>query len=327
MTENVACSCPRRGTANLAQSEFMVLAPSLVDERQTANRKCEAPLRHRLRAGFHPKESTTGTNTKQPGVVIHVTDSTLPGPAHRPGECHHRGASDTVVALLNHLIHAPDLPRWHAAANEITTVLLVRSICVFSGASPGGQAEYAAAAQELGAELAARHIRLVYGGASVGLMGVVADSALAAGGEVIGVIPQQLVDREVVHRGLSDLRITSSMHERKALMAELSDGFVALPGGYGTLEEFAEVLTWSQLGLQCKPCGLLNVADFYRPLLEFFDHAVNEQFVCAEHRDLILADTDAARLLDALDSWVPLARVERPRGGGEKSWVYGRPSG
>jgi uncharacterized protein (TIGR00730 family) len=181
----------------------------------------------------------------------------------------------------------------------------VRSICVFSGASPGSQAQYAAAAQELGAELAARHIRLVYGGASVGLMGVVADSALAAGGEVIGVIPQQLVDREVAHQGLSDLRITSSMHERKALMAELSDGFVALPGGYGTLEEFAEVLTWSQLGLQCKPCGLLNVADFYRPLLQFFDHAVNEQFVRAEHRDLILADTDAARLLDALDSWVP----------------------
>lgn len=136
-------------------------------------------------------------------------------------------------------------------------------------------------------------------------MGVVADAVLAAGGEVIGVIPQQLVRQEVVHPGLSDLRITSSMHERKALMAELSDGFVALPGGYGTLEEFAEVLTWSQLGLQRKPCGLLDVADYYRPLLAFFDHAVTEQFVRAEHRDLILADTDAARLLDALDTWTP----------------------
>jgi uncharacterized protein (TIGR00730 family) len=136
-------------------------------------------------------------------------------------------------------------------------------------------------------------------------MGVVANAALAAGGEVTGVIPRQLVHHEVVHLGLSDLRITSSMHERKALMAELSDGFVALPGGYGTLEEFAEVLTWSQLGLQRKPCGLLDVADYYRPLLAFFDHAVTEQFVRAEHRSLILADTDAARLLDMLDAWTP----------------------
>jgi uncharacterized protein (TIGR00730 family) len=184
-------------------------------------------------------------------------------------------------------------------------LVLVHSICVFSGASPGAQPEYAAAARTFGAELATRGTRLVYGGASVGLMGVVANAALAAGGEVTGVIPRQLVHHEVVHLGLSDLRITSSMHERKALMAELSDGFVALPGGYGTLEEFAEVLTWSQLGLQRKPCGLLDVADYYRPLLAFFDHAVTEQFVRAEHRSLILADTDAARLLDMLDAWTP----------------------
>ena len=191
---------------------------------------------------------------------------------------------------------------------------MVQSICVFSGASPGAQPEYAAAARTLGAELAARGTRLVYGGASVGLMGVVADAVLAAGGEVIGVIPRQLVAQEVVHLGLSDLRITSSMHERKALMAKLSNGFVALPGGYGTLEEFAEVLTWSQLGLQRKPCGLLDVADYYRPLLAFFDHAVTEEFVRAEHRDLILADTDPARLLDALDTWTapPLTRKFDP---------------
>ncbi|MBV9012581.1 MAG: TIGR00730 family Rossman fold protein [Pseudonocardiales bacterium] len=181
----------------------------------------------------------------------------------------------------------------------------MRSICVFSGSSPGAQAEYAAAARALGVELAARGTRLVYGGASIGLMGVVADAVLAAGGEVVGVIPQQLVDKELAHHGLSELRITASMHERKALMAQLSDGFVALPGGYGTLEEFAEVLTWSQLGLQRKPCGLLNVAQFYQPLLDFFDHAVTEQFVPPEHRDLVLADTDVARLLDALDTWTP----------------------
>lgn len=182
---------------------------------------------------------------------------------------------------------------------------LVRSICVFSGSSPGARAEYAAAARALGAELAARGTRLVYGGASIGLMAELANAALAAGGEVIGVIPRQLVDQELAHQGLSDLRVTASMHERKALMAELSDGFVALPGGYGTLEEFTEVLTWSQLGLQHKPCGLLNVAEFFSPLLAFFDHAVTERFVPTEHRDLILTDTDMARLLDAFDAWAP----------------------
>jgi len=157
----------------------------------------------------------------------------------------------------------------------------------------------------LGQELIARRIRLVYGGASVGLMGILADTVLAGGGTVIGVIPEQLVDKEISHDGLSELRITSSMHERKATMADLSDGFLALPGGYGTLEEFAEVLTWSQLGLQRKPCGLLDVEDFYRPLLSFFDHAVAEGFVRPEHRDLVLSDADPARLLDALAAWIP----------------------
>jgi len=194
----------------------------------------------------------------------------------------------------------------------------VHSICVFSGSSPGAQAEYAAAAQALGTEVATRGMRLVYGGASVGLMAVVADTVLAAGGEVVGVIPRQLVDKEVAHRGLADLRITRTMHERKTLMAELSDGFVALPGGYGTLEEFVEVLTWSQLGLQHKPCGLLNVAEFYRPLLAFFDHAVTERFVRAEHRGLFLADTDAARLLDAFDTWTPPPLLDK--------WLDRKPS-
>jgi uncharacterized protein (TIGR00730 family) len=181
----------------------------------------------------------------------------------------------------------------------------VRSVCVFSGSSPGVRPDYAAAARELGEELAARHLRVVYGGAAVGLMGLMADAALAAGAEVVGIIPQQLTDWEVAHRGLSDLRVTGSMHERKALMAELSDGFIALPGGFGTLEEFAEVVTWSQLGLQCKPCGLLDVAGFYGPLLAFLHRAVAEGFIRAEHRELVLTDTDPARLLDTISNWTP----------------------
>ena len=178
---------------------------------------------------------------------------------------------------------------------------------MFSGSSPGARPEYAAAAIALGTELAGRGLRVVYGGAGVGLMAKVADAALAAGGEVIGVIPQRLVDSEIAHRGLRELRVTSSMHERKATMAELSDGFVALPGGLGTLDEFAEVLTWSQLGLHSKPCGLLDVGGYYGLLLAFFDHAVAERFVRAEHRAMVLADTAPGRLLDAMQRWSPPA--------------------
>ncbi len=179
----------------------------------------------------------------------------------------------------------------------------MRSVCVFSGSSLGARPEYAATARSLGEELASRNLRVVYGGAGVGLMAVMADAALRAGGEVIGVIPKHLVDKEVAHEGLADLRVTGSMHERKALMAELSDGVVALPGGYGTLDELAEVLTWSQLGLRSKPCGLLDVAGFYAPLLRFLDHAVTERFVRAEHRALVMTDTDPGRLLDAMSTW------------------------
>jgi uncharacterized protein (TIGR00730 family) len=138
-------------------------------------------------------------------------------------------------------------------------------------------------------------------------MGVVADTVLGAGGDVVGVMPQHLVDKEIAHRGLSDLRITGSMHERKTLMADLADGFVALPGGFGTLEEFAEVVTWTQLGLQRKPCGLLDVRGYYAQLRAFFDHATNQGFVPSTHRRLVLADDDPRRLLDALDAWVPPA--------------------
>ena len=181
----------------------------------------------------------------------------------------------------------------------------LRSVCVFSGSSPGARPSYAETATALGREVAARGMRLVYGGASVGLMGDVADAALAAGGEVVGVIPQHLVDREVAHDGLTELRVTGSMHERKALMADLADGFVALPGGLGTLEELAEILTWSQLGLQSKPCGLLDVESFFDPLLAFLDHTEAERFVSTEHRALVLAADRPDALLDLLSAWQP----------------------
>jgi uncharacterized protein (TIGR00730 family) len=176
---------------------------------------------------------------------------------------------------------------------------------------------YAAAAAALARALAARGIGIVYGGGNVGLMGVLADAALDAGGEVIGVIPQALVDREVAHQGLADLRIVGSMHERKALMADLSDAFVALPGGFGTLEEFCEVLTWTQLGLHRKPCGLLNVGGYYDALLALFDHAAAEQFLRASHREIVLADGDPAVLIDRLlayevpatEKWIRRAQV------------------
>jgi uncharacterized protein (TIGR00730 family) len=181
----------------------------------------------------------------------------------------------------------------------------LRSVCVFSGSSPGARPAYTEAATALGVEVAKRGMRLVYGGASVGLMGAVADAALAAGGEVVGVIPQHLMDREVAHDGLTELRVTGSMHERKALMADLADGFVALPGGLGTLEELAEVLTWSQLGLQSKPCGVLDVEGFFDPLLAFLDHTVAERFVSTEHRALVLAADRPDALLDLLAGWRP----------------------
>jgi uncharacterized protein (TIGR00730 family) len=185
--------------------------------------------------------------------------------------------------------------------------MAMRRLCVFCGSSPGARPEYRAAAAELGRALASRGIGVVYGGASVGLMGVLADAALAAGGEVIGVIPRALLAREVGHSSLPDLRIVGSMHERKALMAELADGFVALPGGIGTLEELFEVWTWAQLGEHEKPCALLDVAGYYRPLLSFVDHQVAEGFVRPEHRRMLVVASDPVGLLDALAAYVPPA--------------------
>lgn len=183
----------------------------------------------------------------------------------------------------------------------------MQRVCVFSGSSAGSRPDYEKVATELGQELASRGLGLVYGGASVGIMKTVADAVLAAGGEVTGVIPRHLVDKEIAHTGLSSLHVVDSMHERKARMSDLADGFVALPGGFGTLEEFAEVVTWSQLGLQLKPCGLLDVACFYQPLLRFVDHAVTEQFIRAEHRNLVLTHEQPAELLDAMRDWQPPA--------------------
>lgn len=179
----------------------------------------------------------------------------------------------------------------------------------------GTRPVYAEAAAALGRCLAARGLTLVYGGSSIGLMRVLADAVLQAGGEVIGVMPRHLVAREVAHRGLTDLRVVGSMHERKALMAELSEAFIALPGGYGTLDEFCEILTWNQLGLQRKPCGILNSQGYYDHLLQLLDHAVTEGFLKGVHRGMLLAETDPSRLLTRLLEFsVPLAdKLDRSR--------------
>jgi hypothetical protein len=173
-------------------------------------------------------------------------------------------------------------------------------ICVFCGSNSGTNPVYREAAAALGRLLADRKIELVYGGGNIGLMGVLADAALAAGGRVIGVIPDSLIAKEVGHAGLTELRIVRSMHERKALMADLSDGFIAMPGGFGTVEEFCEIVTWSQLGIHAKPCGVLNVDCYYDPLLRLFDHAVHEGFLRAENRRLVLEDRDVAGLLEQM---------------------------
>jgi uncharacterized protein (TIGR00730 family) len=179
----------------------------------------------------------------------------------------------------------------------------MKRLCVFCGSSPGREPAYLAAATRLGRLLAERRVGLVYGGAAIGLMGAVADAARVLGGEVIGVIPRALVDLEVAHTGLTDLRIVASMHERKALMAELSDGFIALPGGIGTLEELFEVWTWGQLGSHRKPCALLNVAGFYDRLLGFLDYVTDQAFLRPIHRNMLLVAANADSLLDKLERY------------------------
>jgi uncharacterized protein (TIGR00730 family) len=174
----------------------------------------------------------------------------------------------------------------------------MKTVCVYCGSSEGRDPAYAEAARALGREVAARGLGLVYGGSSVGIMRVVADAALERGGRVTGVIPEALVRKEIAHRGLTELRVTGSMHERKTVMAELSDAFVALPGGIGTLEEIFEAWTWAQLGLHAKPCGLLNVAGYWDRLVAFLDHAVGERFVKEANRAMLVVNEDPAELLD-----------------------------
>lgn len=177
---------------------------------------------------------------------------------------------------------------------------MLRNICVFCGSSAGTDPRYLAAAQSFGRALAVAHIRVIYGGASVGLMGALANAALDAGGDVIGVIPAALFDREIAHRGLTDLRVVASMHERKAMMAELADAFVALPGGLGTLEELFEVWTWGMLGLHQKPYGLLNVGGFYDRLIAFLDQVTAHGFMRPEQRARLVMDANGDTLIHRL---------------------------
>ena len=181
----------------------------------------------------------------------------------------------------------------------------IRRLAVFCGSNPGARPEYGHAARAFGKLLASRGVGIVYGGSNVGLMQALADAMLDELGDIIGVIPRMLVEREVANKALTDLRIVDSMHDRKALMAKLADGFVALPGGIGTLEEFFEIWTWAQLGMHDKPCGLLNVAGYFDPLLEFLDRAVAEKFVREVHRKMVIVESDAATLLARFEAYEP----------------------
>lgn len=181
----------------------------------------------------------------------------------------------------------------------------LRSVCVYLGSSPGAAPAYAAAAADVGRLLAAKRLRLVYGGGRVGLMGALADACLGAGGDVVGVITRSLMDREVAHTGLPELQVVSTMHERKAAMSDLADAFVMLPGGFGTWDEFMEAVTWSQLGIHAKPCGALEVGRYFDPLKAMLEMAVDERFVRPEHRDIVMFDPGPEQLLRRLGDWRP----------------------
>ncbi|WP_166830828.1 LOG family protein [Thalassoroseus pseudoceratinae] len=181
----------------------------------------------------------------------------------------------------------------------------IKALCVFCGSSLGADSVYKEAAQELGGEIARRGMRLVYGAGNIGLMGVIADAVLDAGGEVVGVIPEALLKKEVAHQSLTELIVVETMHQRKAKMAELADAFVAMPGGFGTFEEFCEVLTWNQLGVHDKPCGLLNVAGYYDSLLALFQRAENDRFLRLEHHQMVLTADSVSDLFVCLANWQP----------------------
>ena len=179
----------------------------------------------------------------------------------------------------------------------------MKRLCVYCGSSSGRQPDYARVARQLARAMVSRNIDLVYGGASIGIMGEIANAVLEEGGDVIGIIPKGLFVKEVAHTGITELREVDSMHERKALMADLSDGFIALPGGLGTIEEILEIITWSQLGMHRKPCGLLNVCHYYDKLIDFLDHAVSEQFIKTSHRSTILIDERVDVLLEKFEAY------------------------
>jgi len=189
----------------------------------------------------------------------------------------------------------------------------IKNICVYCGSQLGNNPAYAASAEALAHELVKRDIGLVYGGAQIGVMGVIADRMLDLGGRVIGAIPEGLLQKEVAHPKLAELYITKNMHERKALMAEKADGFIALPGGLGTMEELFEIWTWNQLGFQHKPCGLLNVAGYYDHLITFLDHTVTEGFVKPIHRELLMVESEVTPLLDRLLAYTPPAHAHTPK--------------
>ena len=186
----------------------------------------------------------------------------------------------------------------------------MKRLCVYCGSSSGANPDYALAARQLARAMVNKKIDLVYGGASVGIMGEIADTVLEEGGKVIGIIPKGLFVKEVAHTGITELREVNSMHERKSLMAELSDGFIALPGGFGTIEEILEIITWSQLGMHQKPCGLLNVCNYYDKLIEFFDHAVSEHFIKKIHRSIVLMEECPETLLDKFEAYKPTVNVK-----------------
>jgi len=205
---------------------------------------------------------------------------------------------------VSQLLRTPGIPG-ESLKIALSSGDCLKSVCVFCGSNTGKGEVYSAAARALAEAVVRQGLRLVYGGGSIGLMGVLGEAALAANGHVIGVTPRRLLERELVHKGLTALHVVETMTERKTLMAELSDAFIALPGGMGTLDEMFEMLTWNQLGFHCKPCGLLDVAGYFERLTGFLDHSVAERFVTPEHRSMLIVERDPARLLTRLASEPP----------------------
>jgi uncharacterized protein (TIGR00730 family) len=217
------------------------------------------------------------------------------------------------------MIDEPILVIFDSQFKDKNTDLMIKNLCIFCGSSMGSQPLYGEMAASLARYMVSREITLVYGGANVGLMGVLADTMLAGGGKAIGVMPKSLVEREVAHTNLTEMHIVEGMQERKAMMAELSDAFIALPGAYGTLDEVFEVLTWNQLGIIKKPIGLLNIDGFYNPLLTMLNHAVEEKFLRPEHRALLIEGTDFVQLIADLENFQPVTAekwIERLKAGG-----------